>query len=585
MPASSVEGDTLLVMDVGAAITRAMFFDVVEGQYRFVANGQAPSTAEAPYKDIGEGVRQAIENLQAVTGRTFLDTDRNLITPIQEDGNGIDAVAATISAGPTIKTAVVGLLDDVSLASAIRLAETSYTRIVETISLNDHRKPEEHLDILLHTRPDLVIIAGGTDSGASHSVQRMLEIVGLACHLLPPEKRPAALFAGNQSLAKIVQSSLEPLTLTLRLSPNIRPTLDTEDLDPAVKELARLIPEIRKRYYKGVDELNLWTNGHILSNAYAQGRMIRFLSKAYGATKGLLGLDVGVSATTIAAGFNGKIALSAYPQFGFGENLAGLLQYVGLADITRWLALDIPQEAVRDFLYQKSLYPATIPATREEQAIAQSVARQALILALQAARRNFPQGIPMLKPGLLPLFEPIMASGGILTNVSKLGQSLLLLLDALQPVGVTTLILDQNHLLTALGVASERNNIMPIQVLESGAFTNLATVVSVVSSANYGTKVLRARLTYENGNETTVEVKFGGLEILPLPSGQIARLSLQPLRHTDAGFGPGRSGSIRIGGGAVGFVIDARGRPLVLPGDPVRRRELIKKWLWTVGGI
>ena len=36
--------------------------------------------------------------------------------------------------------------------------------------------------------------------------------------------------------------------------------------------------------------------------------------------------------------------------------------------------------------------------------------------------------------------------------------------------------------------------------------------------------------------------------------------------------------------GALGVVIDARGRPLQLPSDAVRRRELFKKWLWTLGG-
>jgi hypothetical protein len=32
------------------------------------------------------------------------------------------------------------------------------------------------------------------------------------------------------------------------------------------------------------------------------------------------------------------------------------------------------------------------------------------------------------------------------------------------------------------------------------------------------------------------------------------------------------------------LVIDARGRPLVLPDDAERRYELFKKWLWTLGG-
>ena len=91
-------------------------------------------------------------------------------------------------------------------------------------------------------------------------------------------------------------------------------------------------------------------------------------------------------------------------------------------------------------------------------------------------------------------------------------------------------------------------------------------------------------MTYNDGTDARVDVKFGGLEILPLPSGQTARLALQPLQKADAGFGPGKNGSITVTGGAMGVVSDARGRPLKFPSDPVRRRELIKKWYYTVGG-
>ena len=55
MPASLVQNESILAIDVGTSVTRAVLFDVVEGQYRFVAAGKAPSTAEAPFKDIGIG--------------------------------------------------------------------------------------------------------------------------------------------------------------------------------------------------------------------------------------------------------------------------------------------------------------------------------------------------------------------------------------------------------------------------------------------------------------------------------------------------------------------------------------------------
>src|SRR5574341_1916287 len=126
MPVSLVQGDSLLAVDIGGATTRAVLFDVVEGEYRFLASGSAPSTAEAPFKDTSEGVRNAIANLQAVTGHSLLDKERRLVTPSQADGSGVDAFVATLSAGPALKTVVVGLLSDVSLESARRLAGTTY---------------------------------------------------------------------------------------------------------------------------------------------------------------------------------------------------------------------------------------------------------------------------------------------------------------------------------------------------------------------------------------------------------------------------------------------------------------------------
>jgi hypothetical protein len=585
MPSSLVDGNSLLAIDVGAANTRAVLFDVVEGEYRFVASGTAPSTAEAPFKDVSEGARNAITNLQTILGKTLLDpASRSLITPSQANGSGVDALVVTLSAGPTIRAVIVGLLKDVSLESARRLTESTYARIVETIGLNDPRKPDQQIDSIMRARPDLVVIAGGTDGGASRSIQKLLEPIGLASFLLPQEKRPAVLFAGNEKIGGAIKTLVGSLSPALHFSPNVRPSLETEDLDPAQRELARMVINIRKRQLKGVDTLDLWSGGHLLPTAYATGRMVRFLAKVYSTNKGILSVDIGASAAIISAGFKNKSTLNVYPQFGLGENLPGLLNYTTLEDILRWSSLDISAGVLRDYLYQKSLYPSTIAATKEDLVMSQAVSRQALYLAMQSARRDFPRNIASIKPTLTPLFEPILAGGGALSDASRPGQSLLLLLDSLQPVGVTTIILDQNNLLPLLGVAASQNNILPVQVLESGAFLSVGTVVSPVVSANFGTPILRGKLTYENGTEARVELKYGSLETLPLSSGEAGNLTVQCLRGADVGFGPGRGGTIPVSGGALGVVFDGRGRPLDLPSDAVRRREIIKKWNWTLGG-
>jgi hypothetical protein len=297
-------------------------------------------------------------------------------------------------------------------------------------------------------------------------------------------------------------------------------------------------------------------------------------------------VDIGASAASISAGFEGNSTLNVFPEYGLGENLAYLLKHTNLDDILRWSWLDISKGVLNDYLHQKSLYPATIAATREDLAISQAITRQALHLAMQNARRDFPKSIAQIKPALTPLFDYIFAGGGALSDASRPGQSLLLLLDSIQPVGVSTVILDQNNLLPLLGAAASRNNILPVQVTESGAFMIVGTVIAPVVNASYGTPILRAILTGENGTESRIELKYGSLETLPLGVGEQGRLTVQLLKGADIGFGPGRTPKqgISVTGGALGVVFDGRGRPLNLPADAVRRRELIKKWAWTLGG-
>ncbi len=69
-----------------------------------------------------------------------------------------------------------------------------------------------------------------------------------------------------------------------------------------------------------------------------------------------------------------------------------------------------------------------------------------------------------------------------------------------------------------------------------------------------------------------------------LPVGQAGTLHLTPLHRFDVGMGGlGRGGTVKVIGGVLGVLIDARGRPLRLPAEPSGRRELLNKWLATAG--
>lgn len=584
MTTSLLEADSLLAIDVGEINTRAVLFDVVDGRYRFLGIGIAPTTAGHPFRDVGEGVRHALDQLQEITGRKLVGEDERLIIPSLANGSGVDTFVTTLSAGPPLKVVAVGLLEDISLESACNLATTTYAQVIETLSLNDRRKPAARVDAILRARPDLIIVAGGTDGGASRSLLQLVESVGLGCKLSSQGHRPEVLFAGNQSLTEKVESSLK-LCANVHIAANVRPLLEVEQLDPAQKQIAEIFRSIRCRQIGGAQELDNWSSGQLFPTSTAFGRIIRFLSRVYNPAKGVLGIDVGASATTIAASFAGDLTLGVYPQLGLGKGLPGLLEHCQLGDIARWLPLEIGENYLLDYIYNKMVFPASLPVTAEDLAIEQALARQVMQIAIGLAARGFPKNAGRPEMAFLPWFEPIVATGSVLTRAPSRGQIMLMLLDALQPAGVTTIVLDQNNLSASLGASASVNPDLTVQVLESGNFLNLGTVVAPVAHVRPGTPVLRLRITRESGDEMSMDVKQGSLEALALPLGQSAQLHLQPLHRADIGMGgPGRAGKLRVMGGTLGLVIDARGRPLRLPESSGRRRELLKKWLWTLGG-
>ncbi len=522
-----------------------------------------------PYKDIGEGVHRAIQNLQEIVGRNLIDSSNRLIIPSQVNGSGVDRMLVTYSVGAELRVVVTGLLADVSLESARHLANTTFSRIVEMTGLNDRRRSEVLLDAILQAQPDLMIVAGGTENGASRSVFKMAEITIMLCRLLPAEKRPEVFYAGNQALGKRIVEVLEKWTPT-HMAPNVRPSIDVEDLSSAQDILANVVTKIRLRQIGGLEGLSQQVSSPPIPTANAFGRMIAFLSKIYDSSKGVLGLNVGASATIIAASVAGKLSLNVLP-FGQGSGVSTFMQPDQLAEIAKWLPIHCAPEVIHDYLAQKVTFPASVPMNAETLAIEQAIARQVIRRAFQQTLARYPD--------LGTTFEPIMASGAVLNMAPTPAQSLLMLLDGIQPTGVTTLVLDQNGILPGLGAIAKINQVLPVQVLELGAFLNLGTVISPVSDARYGTPILRVRLEYDSGNDTRMDIRQGSINVLPLQNGQTARIHFQALRSVEITPGhPRELESFKIVGGVCGAIIDARGRPVVLPADASRRREMLKKW-------
>ena len=96
--------------------------------------------------------------------------------------------------------------------------------------------------------------------------------------------------------------------------------------------------------------------------------------------------------------------------------------------------------------------------TDEALAIEQSAARQMLYTSINALIQQ------RLNNGWY--FEPIFVAGSTLTHAPTSAQTLLMLLDGIQLLGITSLLLDPHGLTTSLGAIAQFNSLLPVQVVE-----------------------------------------------------------------------------------------------------------------------
>lgn len=565
------EVESVLSVDIGSVNTRALLYDVAGNKYRILAAGNSTSTFQAPIRDAREGIAAAIHHIEEITGRSLLDADHNLITPSSFVGSGVDRIAVTTSAGDDIRVIIAGLLEEFSLSSVEKLVDGIYARVVERFSLNDERKPEDRLNAFIQAEANLVIFAGGTNHGAIRAVLRILDQLRLGLQVSQLEKRPVVLFTGNESLAEKVKEELEKFT-TVFIAPNVRPFAESEDTGPAEETLSQVINKIRSDRLAGFKEIEKISGMPIIPSVTAEARILRFQSLQSTYDQTVLGVNIGSAASNISAANSGQMDTQVFRGLGIGKAAAETLNRVGIESILRWLPMDIHPSFVRDYLWQKSLFPATIPMDEETLSIEQAAAR-AIIIEM---RRMFPNYSEYLESG----FEPILLSGAVISQAPTSRQSLMIALDGIQPGGISTVFSDRLGVMASLGACAPINQALVVQVLESGALTSLATVVSPVFRARDGEMVLVIRLQEEGGPEREFEINQGEITRIPLPIGMNAVVKLKPQKKMVASPGLEKPNTtFKAAGSELGIVIDTRGRPIRLPADPFIRREKNAHWI------
>ncbi|PKO00281.1 MAG: hypothetical protein CVU42_03690 [Chloroflexi bacterium HGW-Chloroflexi-4] len=560
--------NSVLGLEIGSVQTRAVLFDVVEEAYQFLASGSAPTTCGEPTFDVMPGVIAAIRDLQEITGRFFLDLNNKLIIPSHGGVEGVDRLLITLSWGPDVDVVTYGLLNELSLETANRLARSLPLNIADSFSINDRRSTQVQMDALLAAKPRILIFAGGSDRGATRTVSRIAGKIATSLHLFKAEDRPKVLFCGNRAMARRVKEVLEKET-TYASTTNIRPEIENEDLIQASFDLNQLVIDEKMHSINGLERIAAFSNEKPQLTGIGFQRVIRFLGKQYDPLRKVLGIDLGSAHVTASyAGYQESQQITL--PIGTGYGLEKALEQSKFSDFEKWLPEALSESQVMDYLWQKTLFPNSLPVSETDLMIELAYARHLLCMTM----RELEQHADLVSRS----FEPILVGGSILTHAATPWQMLTTLLDGIQPVGISPLVVDKHGILSLLGAAAKTNPLLPVQVLESTAFISLATVVSVESKGKPGTVILKARLQTVSGKVRELVVKQGELSSLPLAFGETGMLLLKPeaklsISDIEVGKDP-----IKVRGGVCGLVFDTRGRPLELPKDQIHRLAMLDRW-------
>ncbi|GAC1399042.1 MAG: glutamate mutase L [Ktedonobacteraceae bacterium] len=606
----TASANSLLVADCGTVFTKVSLFGLVEGQYRLMARGEAPTTLLPPQSDITQGIIEAIGTIEQITGRQFFSQGQ-LLTPEDENGDGVDAFVTTISAGGPIQLVVLGAVNTklealaeqavsglyaetralpsptfvaanaaipVSVGVPAGQAQSAGSWTPEQLAMEWERQ----LGRMREIQPHVALIVGMADGPAGPVPLQE------ACQLLVNVAKErdehhearadehatqcAVLYAGAPQYVEAVRHMLYGVADVTRVDSLV----SQAQLGSISIAVGALYERSIMQRVPGYSRVQAWSSAEPVATATSFSSLVRFLAQHY--AMNVTAIDVGGSTTTVMlAGEQGEFVPNVNVGIGVASSIGAILQQTGVQRIARWLPFSIAEDEIRQFVLNRLSHPHALPTSTRELHIIHAFAREAIILTVEMATRN---------TLALPDADLILATGGVLAHAPTYGQVALMLLDALQPCGVTSLVLDKTLLISQLGAVATVAPITAVQVNENDAVTHrLGTCVIPFGQLQQGQVAVTVGVEYANGRQHKVDVMAGTIEVIPLRVNEQALLTLFPAPKVDVGLGPGERARAaeEIDGGLVGLIIDARGRPLAMPTDEIERQAKLIQWMQAIG--
>ena len=319
-----------LLIDFGSTFTKVRALDL-ENQ-ELVGLSQAPSTVDSD-SDINVGLRTAYESLKE---------EAKL-----RDGDFALRLASSSAAGG-LRIAAIGLVSRLTTEAAKRAAYGAGGKVIAVYS--NKMSAREGKDISEH-RPDLVLLAGGTDGGNSEALlhnARLLAMIEIDCPIV---------LAGNKTAADEAEAILREAGKPTVVTENVMPELNQLNIDPAHGAIREVFIE-RIVHGKGLDKAKAFLDDDIIPTPLAVLRGATLLANGHGGEH--LVVDIGGATTDIdslAVGASGRgdIVPKGLPapfahrtvegDLGLRYNASHILDLVGEEDLLATIARIGPEMA------------------------------------------------------------------------------------------------------------------------------------------------------------------------------------------------------------------------------------------------
>ncbi len=613
---------SILATDCGSTTTKAILIEIIDGVYRLIVRGEAPTTVEAPFDDVTKGVLNAVEEVEDLVHlkgdkeRKILHNGK-IVVP-QKGSLGVDAYVSTSSAGGGLQMMVAGVVKSMTGESAERAALGAGAIVMDVLASNDKRLPHQRIERIRHLRPDMILLSGGIDGGTTKHVAELAEIISAA----DPKPRLGSsyklpiIFAGNVKARDFVKENLDDKT-DLIITDNIRPVLERENLGPARDKIHDLFMEHVMAQAPGYKKLMTWTvaetekeeleNVPIMPTPGAVGNIMKTIAKLENIE--VVGVDIGGATTDIFSVFTeAKIfnrTVSA--NLGLSYSISNVLASTGINNIMRWVPFDIPEKQLRNMIKNKMIRPTTIPFLMEELILEQAIAKEALRLAFEQHKEfavtlkgmqkesEIADAFAQITSGQtivnMMSLDILVGSGGVLSHAPRRNQAAMMLIDGFLPEGITKLAVDSIFMMPQLGVLSTISEKAATEVFTKDCLIHLGTCVAPKGKYKEGKVALHANIELPD-KTFNEDIKFGEIVLLKFGVGQNVKAKLKPLSGLDLGAGRNTEINTELSGGVVGIVIDTRGREeyydeqlkketmrLHLPSENSERIKALKKWM------